>query len=63
MRNKIFQLKNKKAKIVNFLKIKDKIFQLNNKKTKITNLKKNKNYISTFIILYFQLNLNPCNFY
>jgi len=47
MRNKIFQLKNKKAKIVNFLKIKDKIFQLNNKKTKITNLKKNKNYIST----------------
>lgn len=40
MRNKMFQLKNKKTKIMNFLKIEDKIFQLNNKKTKITKLKK-----------------------
>ena len=36
----MFELKNMRIKIMNFLKVNNKIFSLKNKRTKITNLKK-----------------------
>lgn len=56
MRNKIFQLKNKKAKIVNFLKIKDEMYQLKNRMTKIVYLEKQE----AKIVFQFKIKIKFC---